>query len=283
MQITSIANRIGNDQLLFNTYTLEDISSHPLSVCQSGKKFWRSPGWVSGPAIYDHYILHYIIDGKGCYSCGRQQYPLTGGDMFLIRPYTEVYYQADQQEPYRYYWVGFNGTECQSLLVQAGYSESRLVLHCEQQEQIMENLKAIVGIRSWSPSMQYHLIGHMYQIFGSLIYENAHVEQRSSRYYYDAVSYIRKNAHLPELNVAAVANHVGIDRTHLYRVFRDNSQYTVKGFITMTRIEKAKMFLMNTDHSIEQIAVFSGFSDASHFTQIFRKAEGCTPSQFRRA
>ena len=282
VQLTSIANRIGNEQLLFNTYSLEDISSKSLYVCQSGVKSWMSPGWISGPAIYDHYILHYIVDGKGCYFCGEKEYPLSKGDMFLIKPYTEVYYQADHVDPYRYYWVGFHGTESLQLLLEAGFHADTLVVHCEKQEDIIRQLKAIASIRSWSPSHQYQLIGYLYQIFASLISGREKTELRSSRYYYNAVAFIRKNAHLHDLSVEAVASHVGIDRTTLYRVFQNNSQSTVKEFIISVRLEKAKLFLKNTSHSIEEVAGFSGFSDFSYFSQTFRHREGCTPSQYRR-
>ena len=281
VSLTSIANRTGNDQLLFNTYILEDISAKPLYVCQSGVKNWRSAGWISGPAIYDHYIFHFIIDGKGTFTCGNQQYPLQRGDMFLINPYTEVYYQADNFDPYRYYWVGFHGTECQELLMKSGFSKDHLVVRCGKPDEIEHNFKKIAAIRSWSPSDQYHLLSYLYHIFASMIANGESVEHRNSDYYYNAVAYIRKNAHRAELTVATVAQQIGIDRTHLYRIFKENSQHSVKEFITLVRIEKAKLFLTNTDHSIELVASYSGFADSSHFTQIFRKYEGCTPTHYR--
>ena len=62
IKLTSITNRkdhqVGDELLIYNAYTVEEASTKPLYVCQSGIKKWRSPGWISGPAIYDHYIIH---------------------------------------------------------------------------------------------------------------------------------------------------------------------------------------------------------------------------------
>ena len=46
-------------------------------------------------------------------------------------------------------------------------------------------------------------------------------------------------------------------------------------------LKKAKEFLGNTDFDITDIAAFTGYNDASYFTQIFRKSCGMTPSEYR--
>ena len=43
----------------------------------------------------------------------------------------------------------------------------------------------------------------------------------------------------------------------------------------------SREFLKNTDFDITDIATFTGYNDASYFTQIFRKSCGMTPSEYR--
>ena len=38
-----------------------------------------------GPGIRDHYILHYVLSGKGTFTCGGRTYPLEASGLFLIR------------------------------------------------------------------------------------------------------------------------------------------------------------------------------------------------------
>lgn len=285
VKLTSITNRKDFPErehlLIYNAYVLNGALSRPLYVCQSGIKKWRCPGWLSGPAIYDHYIIHCIIDGKGTYYCEDKQYELKAGDLFLIRPYTEVSYRADTQDPYQYYWVGFSGTECIELLMRSGFSENNLVIHADDIEKLISLFSCISDVRSDTRADQYCLVGYLYQVFSMLIRSEERPDRGSSRYYYDAAAYIRQNALRPELTVAEVAEYIGIDRSHLYRIFQENGNNSVKDFITNVRLEKAKLMLSKTEQTIEFISYFAGFSNASHFAQIFRKHVGFSPLQYR--
>ena len=49
----------------------------------------------------------------------------------------------------------------------------------------------------------------------------------------------------------------------------------------MVRIEESKRLLANTDYSVIDIAVASGFGDQSYFSRVFKKYTGLTPRQYR--
>ena len=68
---------------------------------------------------------------------------------------------------------------------------------------------------------------------------------------------------------------------HLSRTFKNKTGQTFSKYLTELRLKKAKEFLINTDFDITDIATFTGYNDASYFTQIFRKSCGMTPSEYR--
>ena len=68
---------------------------------------------------------------------------------------------------------------------------------------------------------------------------------------------------------------------HLSRTFKNKTGHTFSKYLTELRLKKAKEFLINTDFDITDIATFTGYNDASYFTQIFRKSCGMTPSEYR--
>jgi AraC family transcriptional regulator len=47
------------------------------------------------------------------------------------------------------------------------------------------------------------------------------------------------------------------------------------------RIEKASHSLQNSNQSLVEIALSSGFSDQSQFTKSFKRMTGLTPAQYR--
>ncbi|MBC9929158.1 chromate resistance protein ChrB domain-containing protein [Chitinophaga qingshengii] len=53
-------------------------------------------------------------------------------------------------------------------------------------------------------------------------------------------------------------------------------------YIRKLRIDKAVQLLSSTDHSLTEIAYLTGFSDQSHFTRIFKKFTGKSPSAYKK-
>jgi AraC-like DNA-binding protein len=53
-------------------------------------------------------------------------------------------------------------------------------------------------------------------------------------------------------------------------------------YIRKLRIEKAIQLLSNSKYPLAQIAYLTGFSDQSHFTRIFKKHTGKSPSAYRK-
>ena len=53
-------------------------------------------------------------------------------------------------------------------------------------------------------------------------------------------------------------------------------------YLTNIRMETAKKLLLATSLSIAEVAEQSGYGDYRVFTKVFKKAEGITPSQYRR-
>ena len=76
----------------------------------------RSALPVGVPGIRDHYLIHYIIYGKGYYKLGQQTYELNAGDTFLVYPNTEVTYYAAEEDSWEYAWVGFTGSDASMIL-----------------------------------------------------------------------------------------------------------------------------------------------------------------------
>ncbi|WP_343746354.1 chromate resistance protein ChrB domain-containing protein [Chitinophaga sp.] len=53
-------------------------------------------------------------------------------------------------------------------------------------------------------------------------------------------------------------------------------------YIRKLRIDKAVQLLSTTSHSLTEIAYLTGFSDQSHFTRVFRKFTGKSPSVYKK-
>jgi AraC family transcriptional regulator len=54
-------------------------------------------------------------------------------------------------------------------------------------------------------------------------------------------------------------------------------------YVRNLRIERATLQLAQTELSLAEIALAAGFSDQSHFSNLFRQRTGFSPSRFREA
>lgn len=85
------------------------------------------------------------------------------------------------------------------------------------------------------------------------------------------------------LTAAAVARHFGVSREHLSRVFHQRFGVTYQHYVVSRRIDTARRLLAdpNAPGLLLDIALTAGFQSHAHFSRVFRKYEGITPTQFR--
>jgi AraC family transcriptional regulator len=84
-------------------------------------------------------------------------------------------------------------------------------------------------------------------------------------------------------SLTGLAESVGVHPVTLARAFRRTYGCTVGEYVRALRIERATRQLSNTDLSLAKIALDAGFSDQSHFSNLFRQHTGLSPFRFRRA
>ena len=77
-----------NDQYK-NSYKATAKELVSLSVYNVGYQLCDA-GYQWGPGIRDHYLIHYIISGKGTYEVHHEVHSLSAGDAFLVYPNTEL-------------------------------------------------------------------------------------------------------------------------------------------------------------------------------------------------
>lgn len=97
---------------------------------------------------------------------------------------------------------------------------------------------------------------------------------------YKAMDYI--DAHYSEpLTLGAIASNMHINPYHIHRVFKRILGVTPIEYLLQKRITEAKRFLEETKFSVMDIAVSVGFVNVAHFSTVFRKHTGLSPSVYR--
>jgi AraC family transcriptional regulator len=84
-----------------------------------------------------------------------------------------------------------------------------------------------------------------------------------------------------ETSLQTLAENAGVHPVYLARQFRKFYRTSVGDYVRALRVKKASQQLSNTQHTISEIALSTGFYDQSHFSNVFKKYTGMTPAEFR--
>lgn len=89
--------------------------------------------------------------------------------------------------------------------------------------------------------------------------------------------------YMEKLSLKNISEALGIGTTKLCSLAKKLSpDGSITKLISIRRVEAAKNLLLKESLSVAEIAEKVGFSDYNYFTKIFKKIEGCTPSQYKK-
>lgn len=94
--------------------------------------------------------------------------------------------------------------------------------------------------------------------------------------------YARRN-YYKNLNVEFLSSLFYMNRSYCSHLFKEKTGENFVDFVNQIRIEKAKNLLRNTDKKMYQISKSVGYDNVKYFFRIFKKLEGLTPAQYRKA
>ena len=85
-----------------------------------------------------------------------------------------------------------------------------------------------------------------------------------------------------EVSLNILAEEFHLSAQYISQLFKNEIGVNFLAYLTNIRMEQAKKLLLSSQFSIAEISERSGYGDYRVFTKAFKKAEGVTPSQYRR-
>ena len=262
-------------------YDIKKLPNQSLAVTQCGLQICNS-GHSYGPFLYSHYSAHFILSGKGTYTCGGKTYTLCAGQGFMIIPDMPNTYTADIDEPWKYIYANFCGADDETLVHSAGLNEDNMIFEFDLTDDMLHDLTMMHSASKDQSARGYDVTGYFLLVMSRLVKANTQRNANTNlpqHYVRRAISYIEDN--YPEkITVESIAAYVGIDRTGLYRIFKKNLNISPAQFLISYRLERAKAMMEHDNLTISEIAVSTGFFDAAHFTGAFSKKYGISPGRY---
>jgi AraC-type DNA-binding domain-containing proteins len=272
---------------LFNIFPNENFVD--LGLYQYG---WEScePLHSFGPHIRNHYLFHYVISGTGKLvskdSRGiDHEYIVKSGQGFLICPKQTNTYFADEEHPWEYAWIEFDGLRVKEMLNLAGLSFDSPLYRSNAKDLSYELKNEMLYIVQHPKESAFHLIGHLYLALDLLTRSSANrITIKSGKlidfYVHEALSFIEQNFQ-NDITVEDIADWCNLNRSYFGKIFRNAVGKSPQEFLISYRMTKAAELLKLTELSIRDISNAVGYPNQLHFSRAFKNVYDVSPRKWR--
>ncbi|MBE6778727.1 MAG: AraC family transcriptional regulator [Ruminococcaceae bacterium] len=230
-----------------------------------------SPGFSVGPYTRQHYLIHYILSGKGRFLINGTKYTVKAGEFFLIRPDDITRYVADEEDPWHYVWVGFDGTLAQKFNTMPLVNKMAPGLWMEIRQALLQEFAG------WEGMKEEYIVMMLHRIMAELFAERS--SSKTEAHYASRVRTYIQTSYAQNITVQGIADMFSLDRRYLTRLFKNRYGLTIQEYLLKMRLENAARLLL-AGHSVSESAALSGYRERSHFSRMFHQHFGEWPQEY---
>lgn len=225
-----------------------------------------APSHSFGPAVRTHWLLHYVVSGFGEFTRDEVTHKVSPGQIFVIPPYQETYYEADHDKPWKYIWIGF--TTDQEL--PDIFSQS--VISCPDAGALFDEMLSCSNMENGKSAF---LTGCLWKLMSVLLEQ---VPRQSD--YIDKALACMHSEYMQRISIQEIADRLGLDRSYFYSLFTERIGMSPSDYLIHLRLTKAAELMLVHNERPSIAAASVGYEDLFHFSKIFKKHYGMSPRNY---
>lgn len=244
--------------------------------------------WQSLPHTHHFTELFYVVSGSGIFHVEGERVPVKPNDLMIINPHVEHTEKTMTNNPMEYIVFGVDGLafsfhgknpDNEKNYNHYSYISSQNHLMDYSQLMLQEFREKKPGFDIVCQSiLQVLLVFISRELDLSIISDSTF---RISKECALAKRYIDSN-YAQNITLDTLAEITHINKYYLAHSFASCIGQSPISYLSAKRLQASMDLLINTNHSIAQIASSTGFSSQSYFSQIFKKSVGMAPQQYRK-
>lgn len=241
---------------------------------------------------YDH-RLFYVMAGTGTIVIENKDYELSIGSLVTLPPAVNYYFRGKM----KVIVINYDVTR--------SFDEKKVFLSPPPENQFDEKfLFDTTLIKGFETPLVFrnlqHLEADLKDVTGSFKIQNAPSDALCSGMLKAILAIISNKKENPEIHLVAkingyivmnateikstgeIAKHFGYHPIYLESAFKKSTGKTIHAAIIDERIKIACRWLINTNSTVDSIAINTGFSSGTHLATVFKSKTGLPPSVWRR-
>ena len=240
-----------------------------------------SPHQSFGPALRNAYFIYFVTKGKGTVVKGGKKFELDAKEGFLITEKERVYYCADPNDPWEYWWIGWRGAKIEEFLRRTSLWNNP-VFRYDPKSELFKQIQLLSTIKPIKNN-DLRLNALMYSIFYQMTVSfPPHKEPSISPIHYvDQILVLIHQNYDRKITVHEIASALALDRSYLHRIFKEKMGVSIKDYLLQVRMDNACKLLRFTNLSIGDVGRSVGYDDELYFSRLFRKKMNQAPTAYR--
>ena len=272
--------------------TYEDLNPTFLFTCQISRK---EPERLHS---HDFIEIALILSGEGHFVLGGKWYPVKKGDVLLINP--GIQHQctySSAEAPLEEFYVAFTDIHIRDMernqILFPGHE--CLIRPGEKTFVTLSRLCSLIKTESTScqPGRYFMLKAYVTQMILLLyreqvvapvtIEEGYEFESTNKKYVVEQIIDYLDCHYNEKISLDQIARNMYLSPFYISKIFKSETGDTPINHLIKIRMEKARLLLdKQKDASIQDIALCVGYDDAYHFSKLFKKHFGESPSKYRK-
>lgn len=260
--------------------------------------FFKENGAIFPPHWHEQFMLMYIEKGALLLQCGKLQILVARDSIAVVNP-NEIHSGENPGSELEYYSLKID-----LLLLLGNQPDLRQTMYTElllkNRLRFENKIANDESLRGWMRNIiqefqekkegyELALRGLAYQILTALLRgytqtvsdpSELDMQYRRLQKIKPAITYME--SHLADkITLEHLSEAAHLSPIHFSRVFKAVAGFSPLEFLGRMRLQKAAQLLVNTDKTILEIAMETGFNDGNYFSRCFKKCRNETPREFR--
>ena len=248
---------------------------------------------------HDYLELAFVLSGCGRYHIEGTMYDIKEGDLIILNPGArhQALIVGDGTTPTTEFFVGFSDIQLDNLpsnfiplpdgdpvLHTSGDLRQRLFRICSsmEAESAVYRQGRYFMLKSYLMQMLLLLIREQYEpeekTSGSYAFESV-----NKKYVVERIVHYFEDNYSEKISLDHIAENMYLSPFYISKIFKSETGDTPIRHLINIRLEKAKEILeKGRGESIQEVAATVGYDDAYHFSKLFKKRYGVSPSHIKK-
>lgn len=243
--------------------------------------------------ILGHFKFLYIVTGSYTLTVNGVDYEIQGGDTILFPPAVTYSVMCEADSDLEFYFLHFDVApiDKRNLLIMLLDLQGPAIYKGLMTPASVTNLKRLnKQALEHKPGVYYNISNLLHStIFAALNSSEPSdllglaseiAATNEELIIQNCAQYIDTHIH-EQILVDDLCSHVNVSQSYLYKCFTSVLGVSTKDFIQKHKLRKVSIELLSKNTPLQELADKYGFSSANHFSTVFKKYYGCSPSAYK--